>query len=148
MSISPIGLTFDGTDIQVTTGIFLELVAGWNEPPQVRGVDVTVPARAGQVFRNRKAHERRIILQGWVAGTGTTHDDEMASFQGSLAIFKSLFDTTADPAPLVAEVPGAGSWTIDARTLNFTWDRVVPSVFERVNIELVSVDPDWTLVGS
>jgi hypothetical protein len=69
--LAVIGLTFDGTDVQRSDlGIFLELVRGLGEPPEVRGVDVVIPARSGRYVRNRVADRLVIELRGYVMGTG------------------------------------------------------------------------------
>lgn len=70
-AVATIGLTFASTDLQAADfGIFLEIVRGLNERPLPRGVDLTVPGRAGRIVRNRKADVLVIELRGHVLGTG------------------------------------------------------------------------------
>lgn len=146
-----VGLTYRGTDIQDTDGIFLEIYRGLVEPVEVRGVDLIVPSRAGQIVRNRVGHRKSIGLRGWIRGVDTTNpideSGDRSDFATNRAAFNTLFDTTLDPGALVATLEDGSSKTIDARTLNVIPDEVVPT-FVRVDIELESVDPDWTVVVS
>ena len=69
--VAVIGLTVGGTDVQVIDGIFLQIVRGLNESPEVRGIDTIVPGLAGRIARNRKADRLVIELRGHVMGAGT-----------------------------------------------------------------------------
>lgn len=138
-----VGLTFDGTDIQDLDGIFLEITRGLVEPPEVRGVDLIVPAYAGRIVRNRVGDRLSIILEGWVRGVASDEDSDRADFVINRAAFRTLFDPRAEPADLVATLEDGSSQTIAARTLNVVPEQIVPS-FMRVNVEMESVDPDWT----
>jgi hypothetical protein len=143
-----IGLTFRGSDIQDIDGIFLEIYRGLVEPVEVRGVDLIVPASAGQVVRNRVGHRKSIGLRGWIRGVGATdEDDDRADFATNRAAFVSLFDPTLDPGVLLATLEDGSTRSINARTLNAIPDEVVPT-FVRVDVELESVDPNWTVVTS
>lgn len=148
-----IGLTYRGMDIQNTDGIFLEIIRGIGEVPEVRGVDLVVPALAGRVVRNRVADRLSIILEGFVrgvgGGSGSTHDEDSdrSDFATNRAAFRALFDPTLDPGDLVATLEDGSYQHIAARTLNHVWDPQVPS-FANVNVELESVDPDWTAGAS
>jgi hypothetical protein len=143
-----VGLTYRGSDVQVITGIFLEIVRGLVEPVEVRGVDLIVPSAAGQVVRNRVGHRLGIELRGFIRGVGATdEDDDRAAFATARAAFRTLFDPALDPGALVATLEDGSSQTIDARTLNVIPDVVVPT-WVNVSVELESVDPDWTVVAS
>lgn len=143
-----VGLTYRGTDIQDVDGIYLEIYRGLIEPVEVRGQDLIVPAYSGQIVRNRLGHRKGIGLRGWIRGVGATdEDDDRADFATNRATFNTLFDTTLEPGALVASLEDGSSKTIDARTLNVIPDVQVPTLVY-VDIELESVDPDWTVVTS
>lgn len=143
-----IGLTYRGSDIQDTDGIFLEIVRGLLDGREVRGVDLIVPSSEGQIVRNRVAHRRMIELRGWIRGVDTGGEDaDREDFAANRDVFTTLFDETLDPGDLVATLEDGSERTIAARTLNVLPDQVVPS-FVRVSVELESVAPDWTVSGS
>lgn len=142
-----IGLTYRGTDIQDTDGIFLEIIRGLLDGREVRGVDLIVPAREGQIVRNRFAHRRSIELRGWIRGVAGDEDADRGDFATNRAAFLALFDETLEPGELSATLEDGSTQTIDARTLNVIPDEIVPT-FVRVSVELESVDPDWTVSGS
>jgi hypothetical protein len=144
-AVAIIGLTYDGTDIQAADfGVFLELVRGLNEPPAVRGVDLIVPSRAGRIVRNREADALTIELRGYVMGSGSTEALQRISFRTNAKIVRALFDTSAEPADLVASLEDSTTATISARTLNSIWDQTDPWT-AAVSIELESVDPEWVV---
>ena len=146
-----VGLTYRGTDIQDLDGIFLEIYRGLFEPVEVRGVDLVVPSATGQSVRNRKGHRRSIGLRGWIRGVDSSapidEAGDRADFATNRAAFETLFDPTLDPGALVATLEDGSSRTIDARTLNAIPDQAVPTLVY-VDIELESVDPNWTVVAS
>jgi hypothetical protein len=142
---APIGLTFDGTDLQDSDfGIFLEIVSGLYDGLSVRGVDTTVPGFIGRIPRNRIADRRVIQLAGWVSGTGTTLDEQRSTFRNNVQAVAAAFDLTAAPATLEAALEDGTSITIDARTIEVHFGEMIASVLQRVEIDLESVDPDWT----
>ena len=71
-------LTYDGQDIRQAaartsgSGIFFDLVAGYSEPANVRGVDTIIPGLAGRTARDRVRDTRRIVLEGYVVGTSAS----------------------------------------------------------------------------
>lgn len=143
-----VGLTYRGTDIQDIDGIFLEIVRGLTEVVEVRGQDLIVPAREGQIVRNRVGHRLPIELRGWIRGVGASdEDDDRTDFATNRTAFRALFNPRLDPGALVATLEDGSTQTIDARTLNVITDPVVPT-FERVSVELESVDPDWVVTAS
>lgn len=142
-----IGLTYRGTDIQDTDGIFLEIYRGLLDGREVRGIDLIVPSSEGQIVRNRVAHRRAIGLRGWIRGVAGDEDDDRADFAMNRAAFLTLFDETLEPGELSATLEDGSIQTIDARTLNVIPNIVVPSYWG-VDVELESVDPDWTVSGS
>lgn len=144
-----IGLTYSGADIQVITGIFLEITKGLAEGPQVRGVDIVVPGRDGRLARPRRADTTRIELHGWVRGVGTTEATDRHAFADNRASFNALFNPAANPANLVAYLENGDVATISARTLpTILFENRVPSYAE-VNVELEGLGT-WqvTLGGS
>lgn len=143
-----LGLTFDGTDVQDTDGLFLQIISGLFDGLDVRGKDVVVPYLAGQVPRARRADTRRILLVGWCRGSGSTQDDRVLSYRAERANMMNLFDVTAMPATLEVTYPDASTKSISARTLNLVATEDVLAEFATVSIELLSTDPDWTSPGS
>lgn len=144
-ALAAIPLTFDGTDIQEDPiGLFLEIVRGLNEPMTVRGTDTIVPSLTGRIARNRKGDRLLIELRGLVIGNGATHALQKADFAAQRQIVRALFDTKADPAPLVATLEDATTATINARTLNVVW--IQGGDFDaEISVELEAVE-DWTIV--
>lgn len=143
--LAAIGLTFDGNDLQPSDGsLFLEITSGLNEPPEVRGVDVVVPASAGQIPRTRKPDRLTIVLTGYVQGIGADQDASRIAFRTVVDNVRGLFDTAADPADIVATMEDGSTRTNTARTMNVIWNEVIKSEFATVSVELLSVVPDWT----
>lgn len=143
-----IPLTFDGVDIQFSDlGIFLEIIEGLNDVPEVRGKDVVVPAADGQEFRNRRADRRRILLAGIVRGSGADVATQQADYRNNVQTLQALFDPTADPAILEATLEDGTIQTINARTVGnglvIEEVRRLPSLFATVTVTLDSVDPHW-----
>lgn len=144
-----IGLTFDGNDIQDLDGLYLEITAGLDDSPAVRGEDVTVPYADGQTARPRRFHERRLLLTGFVRGVGSSSTEAQADYRANAYAMTSLFDPAADPADLVAILEDGQTATCAARTLSIATVKVIPSEFTNVSIEMLAVE-DWTyeLAGS
>lgn len=143
--IFPIGLTFGGTDIQdlAGNGILLYLKRGFNEPADVRGSDLIIPAKTGRLIGTRVKDRRDLVLEGIVTGSGTTAALELTSFRSRWTTFTTLFDLTLTRA-LVATLEDASTKTIQARTLNIAMDQSITSMMARVSVELESVTPDWS----
>lgn len=141
-------LTFDGEDIResaargaTASGIFLDLVSGWNEPATVRGVDTVIPSLAGRVPRIRVKDARRIVLEGYVVGTSAS------DWATHTATLMAKMQPSADPDNLVIAdgyLGTTGTKTIAARVVNIVPGEIVASRFQRWSIELESVAPDWT----
>lgn len=138
-AVAVIGLTYATVDIQASDfGIFLEIERGLNEPPSVRGVDLIVPSRAGRIVRNRVGDALAIELRGYVMGT------DRSDFRTNALAVRALFDSTAEPADLVATLEDSSTATIAARALNSVWNQITPEIAE-VSIEMESVSPDWVV---
>lgn len=141
---APITLTYASNDIQTIPGIFLEIVEGLNEIAEVRGRDNIAPGSDGMFFRNRKITRRKILLEGFVMGTGTTEADQQTDFRNKVQQLQGWFDPET-AANLVATAEDGSTNTISARTMPpMVWRQRVPS-FAEVSIELESVAPDWTV---
>lgn len=139
-----IGLTFNGTDLQQNPpGLFLEIVVGLNEPPSVRGTDTIVPALDGRIPRNRVVDTRFIELRGWVAGIGATEALQRASFRTQVKALLALFNPSADPDDLVADLEDGTTGTISAQTTNIIWGPLRVPAMRTLSIELESTDPEW-----
>lgn len=138
-----IGLTYNGTDVQSLDGIFLELLPGAFDSPTVRGVDVLVPKADGQTARPRKFHERRIPIGGFIRGAGATRVLQMADYRANVRALLALFDATAAPLDLVAELEDGSAATIPCRTLSVATMEPVQSEYGTVSIEMLAVE-EWT----
>lgn len=144
------GMTYRGTDVQ-TANIFLDLIRGYAEPPEARGADDVVPGATGRSQGTWAKDTRRIILEGWVQGTGATEAAQQQSWRTSTDALMALMDHTLSAGALVITAPylglASGSKTIQAKCVN-----VVPGpiqagmTFQRWSFELVSIasPPDWT----
>ena len=141
------GVLYRTVDVQdPDPGLFLDLVQGWQEPPEVRGRDVVVPSLAGRYVGNRVADRRLIILQGEIRGNGVTESDQRIHFDTLVESVRVLFEPTLAPGPLRITLPSGAVWSINARTLNYVWRKDVPGLYEGLNVEMESVDPNWVLV--
>lgn len=144
-----IGLTYDGTDIQDLDGLFLEITQGLDDSPtSVRGVDVTVPGADGQTARPRRFHERRIVLAGFVRGSGFDTEDRQADYRANVRDMLVLFETGGGaaytPADLVVTLEDGSTQTVQARTLSVITVPVIPSEYSSVSVELLVVAA-WTV---
>lgn len=145
--LAPIGLTYAATDLQdADLGIFLEITQGLNDSPEPRGRDVTVPGSDGQIPRNRRPHQLRLVLTGQVMGIGTTQALQRSNYRTKVKSLRTLFSPSRQPANLVATLEDATTGTISARPLNIIWNEIISSEYALVSVELVSVTPDWTFV--
>lgn len=145
-SLAAIGLTYGAVDIQQSDlGIFLEITAGLDDSPDVRGIDVVVPGADGQVARPRRFDHRRILLAGHVMGNGDDETTRRTAYRSLRQTLSALFDATADPADLVATLEDDSTATIPCRTLSLVAIEVIPSEFANVSIELLAVE-DWTVI--
>jgi hypothetical protein len=146
MAISRRPTAYDGTALETSDlSVYLEVTFGLNEQPDVRGSDSVVPHADGAISRNRRAHDRRILLSGWVSGVGSTTALVRASYQNTFDTLFTLFATDRVPADLVVTSPDATTRTIEARPLNIAIKEVVLGEFAEVTVEMLSVAPNWTV---
>ena len=144
-SAATVGLTFAATDVQDLDGLFLEITQGLADSPTARGVDVTVPGAVGQVSRPRKFHERRLLLSGFVRGSGADHATRQADYRTNVRAMLTLFDATAAAADLVATLEDGATATIAARTLSIASVDQIAGEWTDLSIELLAVE-DWAYV--
>lgn len=138
-----IGLTYNAVDVQSLDGIFLELLPGAFDSPTVRGVDVLIPKADGQTARPRKFHERRFLIGGFVRGAGSTRAIQMGDFRSNMRTLTTLFDATAAPLDLVAELEDGSTATVSCRTLSVASTEPVQSEYGSVSIEMLAVE-EWS----
>ena len=144
MSVAAIGLHYRTVNIQVVTGLFLEILNGLDGIAEVRGRDTIVPGLAGRVVRNRIADRWSIELVGFVRGVSTTEATDRSAFRTNVQAMRALFDSTLAPGPLVAALEDGHTATIQARTLNIISTLDLPS-YRSLSIELESVDAGWVI---
>jgi hypothetical protein len=67
-------MTLDSLDIKeaALTGIQMDLVRGYFEPPSVRGADLVIPGADYRVVRDRRKDARILLLEGYVTGTSAS----------------------------------------------------------------------------
>lgn len=146
MAISTRPTSYAGTVLETANlSLYLEITAGLNEQPDVRGRDSVIPHLAGAIPRNRKAHDRRIMLTGWVMGAGATDAIARGNYQDTFDTLTTLFASDRAVANLVVTAPDSTTRTISARPLNVVIEEKVPSQFAIVTVELLSVAPNWTV---
>lgn len=146
MAISFRPTSYDGTVLESDNlSLYLEITFGLNEQPDVRGFDSVVPHADGAIPRNRRAHDRRILLSGWVMGAGATTAIARGNYQNILDTLTILFASDRAVANLVVSAPDSTTRTISARPLNIVIKEIIPSEFAEVTVELLSVAPNWTV---
>lgn len=142
-------LTFRGTSVQ-TANIWLDVARGYNEPAAVRGQDDVIPQAAGQEQGAWIKHERSIILEGWVQGTGASELLQQQSFRTFTDALKALMDRTLAAGALVMGAPDhgiTGTKTIQAKCVNAMPGPIQNAwTYQRWSFELVSIasPPEWT----
>ena len=141
-------LTFRGVDLRrADKSVWFWIERGWfDDIPTVRGVDTTVPGRAGRTRRNRKADTRPLLLNGRLKAA--TAADFLALVQEMAAIW----DPTLNPGSLVAgdQYRGLASGqtaTISARTVNIAPDPAQTPFHRKYSWQLESIanPPAWVL---
>jgi hypothetical protein len=143
-----VGLVYDSEDLQLEDlQIFLEIVRGLNEPPQVRGTDTVVAGRAGRQEGSRVNDLLPIELVGLVSAdpTLTALAEIRESYRANQRFLRNLFRTNRRRATLEATLEDGSVITIEARPLNAIWNE--RSTSATVSIELEGYD-DWVQAGS
>lgn len=142
------GFSFRGTDLQ-TANIHFDLVRGFAEPPDVRGSDDIIPGAAGREQGAWQADTRRLVLEGWVKGTGATEAAKQQSWRSQTDALMALLDRTLAPGALVVSAPylglATGTKTIQAKCFDVMGGPIRSAMtFQEWSITLVALDPDWT----
>lgn len=150
MTLGPGGyvtdLAYASTDLQPDSLDFvLWVTRGLNDIPSVRGTDQVVPARTGQVERNRKADKLAIELRGYVLGNGSTGELIVANFRSSVEILKALFDPALAQRVLSATLEDGSAATINARVVGLAMLEVVANHVAEVAVLMESLDPYWVI---
>ena len=146
--LSAIAISYDGTDVQTSDlGIHLEIVAGLDDSPDIRGQDVTVPYLDGRVVQPRRFDKRRILLEGFVRGIGASNDLARMDYRANRRVLANLFDNTGLPATLRLVLEDGDVTRIEARPLSIVAVETIPSLYANVSIELEAVS-DWEGLGS
>lgn len=145
-------LSYEGTNLQSGTRIFLQLSEGGpDDTPETRGENRTIPYRSGQVYAPRREHRLTILLKGWVAGSGSTEVAQRADTADARQTLRALFDPTAGPGTLHVESEDGVEWTIEAYPEVIVWepmDEGIPT-FRHVQVRLIACDPPhWSPTGS
>lgn len=143
-----IAMTYDGVDIQDVEGIHLQITRGLLETATIRGVDVTVPGLDWQVPRPRRYHERRVLLAGFVRGTGPTQADRRADFRDNIDILVALFDEVGGFKDLVLTLENGDVRTLPCRTIEDgrIINEQVISEFGYLSIEMYALG-EWEGIG-
>lgn len=145
-------LTFRGLDLLSAdarrVGLRIQIVRGFLVPPEVRGKDYVVAARAGQSVGNRIADQLKIGLAGTIIGA--TAEEWQTHRLALLAVLEE--GDGIDPGELAAGggylgLTGGASATILARVANVIEGPILAKRLQTVSIELVSVDPAWAIVS-
>lgn len=143
-----IALRYAGTDLQESDfSVFLEIESGLHDGLTVRGRDTVVPALAGRIARNRVKDRRVIQLAGWVSGVGSSASAQADAFRDVCQEMEALFDQTTT-ATLEADLEDGTTVQIEARTIEIHFAQQRTPVLQRLEVDLESVAPDWTLSGS
>lgn len=146
-------VTFRSVELQ-GEGFCLDIVKGLHEPAAARGKDSIAPGQDGRYPRNRKRDVRRILLEGYVRGVGTTLQERRESFFTTVEAIMATMDRAAAPGVLSVDggtygLPSGEEWTINARCINVLGGPMLSQwTAQEFSIELESVDPDWEVSGS
>jgi hypothetical protein len=136
-------VTLGGTNVHATGGIMLDVVSGFWNPAETRGVDTDVPTLAGRIARNRVPVRRAIVLDGTVTGTSAS------DFASKMATLFALCDPTTPNTLAVDSAYLGASKSITVRYVNSIVDYTKRGdgngpTFASVNIEFESITPDWS----
>lgn len=130
-------LTFKGNNLQpADRSLFFEIVEGLHEPPNVRGIDTTVPSLAYRIHRNRVNDALPIVLVGWVSGIGTTDAAKASSFTATRKLLRTWFDPTTGAGNLVVGLNDGTTGTISAVARDVAPGPLISAAFRRFSIEL------------
>lgn len=146
-------VTFRDVELQ-GEGFCLDIVKGLHEPSAVRGKDSIAPGQDGRYARNRKRDVRRILLEGYIRGVGTSLSERRESFHSTVVAVMAAMDRSLAPGVLSVDggdygIPSGEEWTINARCINVMGGPMLSQwTAQEFSIELESVDPEWVIAGS
>lgn len=144
-SVTSYGATSLNTFSGAQPRLIFQVVRGLDDSPEVRGKDTVIPGTAGRTARDRVRDVRRIELDGWVFGVGSTDSAQTDDFRDAMETLRTLFDPTASAATLtVALEDGVRSATISCRPVNMLVNYEGLSTGARVNVVLEAIGSDWT----
>lgn len=132
----------------------LDIVRGLHEPAEVRGKDSVAPGRIGRYARNRIKDVRKILIEGYIRGVGSTLDERRESWHDTTATIMAAMERDLAAGVLAVDggtygLPAGETWTINARCVNAIGGPIRSTwTFQEWSIELESVDPDWEVSGS
>lgn len=153
------GLTARGTAIQ-QAGALPPAAAYWFDllkglpwvPADVRGKDTVAPGRRGRYPGNRVDDTRRLLLEGYIRGVGSTPAERSMSWADNCNLILPLFAMDGNPWELAVS-PGTENYlglatpaTIQVRTLDIMEGPIRSRMsYQEFSIELISIDPDWVI---
>lgn len=145
-------VTFRGVQLSGTWGC-LDIVKGFHEPADARGVDRVAPGQPGRYAGNREADLRKILIEGFIRGLGSTAAERRIAWHEATMAIMDIMDPSLDPGELVVtdEYGLEGTWTINARcsdSMGSEIERKVDGPWQEWSFRLESVDPDWTPASS
>lgn len=145
-------LAWDGLDLLALpaaltrSGVHIDLISGFVEPPEYRGTWQTVPSADGQVPWPLRPDRKPIVLEGFVRGT----DPEDWLTQTGILTAKFDPNVTVDLVIDDGYLGTTGTWTIAVRYGNAISQPPAQSLgsegpsLQRWSIELKGVDMSWT----
>lgn len=143
------GLSVDSADwTRTDLRILARVTSGLFDGLEVRGRDSTVPGLVGQVPRLRLGHQRIIVAQGIVNGTGTDEADGRADLLATRAAMDVLMSPDQDPYDLIVTMEDGSTATISARPQRIEWGPDDIPAFREFTAYWLSVAPHWTFEGS
>jgi hypothetical protein len=151
-TVAPLtNLTYKGTDLQDFPRIFLQISEGGpGASPEVRGDNRHVPYRRGQIYAPKRADRLAVSLTGFIAGEGTTENDQRSDTASARASLALLFDVEDGVGTLSVDTEDGTTWTCEAYPEVYLpeYQPAIPS-FVNVSVRLVAIDPpEWTPGGS
>lgn len=142
--------SYNGTSLNTFSGaqprIVAQLVRGLDDSWDVRGKDTVIPGAAGRTARSRVRDNKKIELELWVFGLGTSNAAQTDDFRDAMETLRSLFDPTAAAATLIVALEdGVRSASISCRTINMIVAEYIGPVGAQLNVELEAIGNDWSI---
>lgn len=137
-----IELTFSSTPLFDVDGhLRSRFLKGWpGETPMIRGEDDVVAAATGRTFYPKIGDHLDIELEITVA------EISESAFRVEMTTLYTLFDATAAPAILSADLEDGATATINAYVMPPVLTReLVPGLAAQLEVALISIDPTWVI---